>query len=52
MQSVRNWSSLFVRLGRLRNVIAPNMMLHIYQCISQPIDLIMQLLYDGDSLRN
>ena len=24
------------RLGRLRNVIAPNMMLHIYQCIIQP----------------
>ena len=24
------------RLGRLRNVISPNMMLHIYQCIIQP----------------
>ena len=24
------------RLGRLRNVIAPNIMLHIYQCFIQP----------------
>ena len=41
-----------VRLGRLRNVIVPNIMLHIYQCrLLFNLDLIMQLLY-GDSLRN
>ena len=38
------------RLGRLRNVIAPNIMLRIYQCIIN-LDLIMQLLY-GESLCN